>query len=84
MSRVVLVPPNASLLTDPSTEHLHTYLSGEMLVRTNARTNESEAALETPVESGVRLGSGRALKPSEIVPSLTFCRRRMASPTWNL
>lgn len=65
MSRVILVPPDAGLLADPSTVHLHTYLSGEMLVRTDARTSESEAGRETAVETGIRIGPDRSVEATQ-------------------
>lgn len=56
MSRVVIVRRGSPVLEHESTERLHAYPSGEILVRTDARAGEAGADHEEPVEQGLRLG----------------------------
>lgn len=53
--RVVIVSPDSSILRDSSTHILHTYANGEVLVRTEARTEKSEAAQEEAIAQGLQL-----------------------------
>jgi len=52
--RIVIVPPNSQLLEDTSTEILHTYANGEVLIRTQASA-DPQAIAETPVSQGLQL-----------------------------
>ncbi len=53
--RVVLVPANSVILNDPSTQKLHTYQNGDVLIRTAAAVSEEGGSAETPVNQGVQL-----------------------------
>jgi N-acetyl-anhydromuramyl-L-alanine amidase AmpD len=54
-SRIVLVPKDSPILNDPSTQKLHVYATGSVLVRTNAAVGETGEVTETPVHQGVQL-----------------------------
>lgn len=53
--RVVIVPQGSSLLRSSSTKILHTYANGDVLVQTEARVSEADAAQEEPIAQGVQL-----------------------------
>jgi Subtilase family len=63
--RTILVPATAKILEHPTTETLHVYANGEMLVRTSAPVNESETLLETPISTGVCLPEENTARRSE-------------------
>ncbi len=54
-ARIVLVPQGTKILHHQSTQVLHVYDNGEILINTNASAEESELNLETPVRRGVQL-----------------------------
>lgn len=54
-ARLILVPPGSELLRDSSTELLHKYANGELLIRTKAVATEAGRGEETAVQQGVRL-----------------------------
>jgi subtilisin family serine protease len=68
--RVVLVPQNALLLQDPSTEILHRYPNGELLIRTEARVAESEVVNEESIDQGVQLAGVSAAELEQARESL--------------
>ena len=63
--RIILVPATAKLLEHSTTETLHVYANGDILVRTSAPVSASETLLETPVSIGVRLPEEQTEKRSE-------------------
>ncbi|MDQ3700891.1 MAG: S8 family serine peptidase, partial [Chloroflexota bacterium] len=54
-ARVIIVPPGSAALHDPTTERLHTYANGDVLVRTRMVTAEAAGATETPVDQGLQV-----------------------------
>ena len=63
--RIILVSADSEILKHPSTETLHIYENGEVLIRTSVPMSESDNSLETPVSSGVCLPNNAILKQSE-------------------
>lgn len=63
--RIVLVPTTSELLNHPSTQTLHVYDNGQVLIRTTAPLSEASQTEETPVTSGVCLPEGSELKQVE-------------------
>jgi Subtilase family len=63
--RTILVPATAKILEHPSTETLHVYANGDILVRTSAPVTAVEIQLETPVSAGVCLPEENTEKRSE-------------------
>lgn len=65
-ARVIIVPPGSAALHDPTTERLHTYANGDVLVRTQVVTTEAGEATETPVDQGLQVA--RVARPPADAP----------------
>ncbi|MEH7505804.1 S8 family serine peptidase [Neobacillus drentensis] len=58
-TRIVIIPKNSAIARDNKTKVLHEYQNGDLLVKTEAITGESEATLETRIVQGIRLEAER-------------------------